>query len=185
MIGKAGLAMLALLATGQSSGTSGEGPIRLSFGHDANLQGNTLEFRIVPSGRMTLDTVWREPIDKTAPPVSQNLKLDVGFTGYRRIAALVAPLRRWKGSVPCDRPAPVPGSPFGIETDVFLTIRWEADGTVLKVPITCGFGPAENDIELGRAAFEQVRAWGRPDSGFTEDGPGNMAANAIEQDVTD
>lgn len=187
MIGKAGLAMLALLAMGQSSPNVPEGPITLSFEQDANMRGGTMRFRIAPGGKFTFDAVSPDIVDPKAPPQRVNLRRDGGDTVYRRMAALVAPLRRWKDAVPCNRPKRDPAAPILWGTDdVTLTIRWEADGMMIKVPVTCGgFGPADNDIELARAALDQMRAWIQPESGLTEDGPGNTTANATEYDVTD
>lgn len=175
MIGKAGLAMLALLAMGQSSPGGGEGAITLRVTHADDGRDGSLDFRITPEGKMDFDLRQPDPNDSKAPPQVEHFRRDGGFTSYRRVAALVAPLRRWKGSVPCDRPVRDPAAPplWGAE-DAILTIRWEADGATVKVPITCGFGPAENDIELGRAVFGQVREWGRASVGLTEDGLGNV-----------
>jgi hypothetical protein len=175
-----GLATLALLLATQASDAPAEGPI--SFSVDSAFGGFTQKyrFRIDPDGVLVVEASQVATGSGEAPE-TRSVRRDTSFSGYRRIAALLAPLRRWKDEVPCrsaaERAKPDPLA--GTLGDVIATVRWEAENVAVKVPITCPGGPAQNEIELARAAMDQVREWAREDSGITENGP----SNSVEMNV--
>ena len=148
-------ATLALLLVPQDRPSPPEGPITLS------IQGGDLRIRIVPDGTMTMDTDETDDAPpRGQPPIPVHTSRDLGFASYRRIAALVAPARRWAGGeMPCASSAPwasgraAPGAT--------IVVLWEADGKQVMVPMSCGYGPAANEIELVRAAMDQVWDWTR------------------------
>lgn len=174
---KALFALAALLTATQSGEAPRDGAIDFSFSQSNGFWSGSMHFRIEPDGALTIETSRPDPSgDAAAPAVRENFRREAGFTGYRRIAALLAPLRTRKADVTCPRPDAGP-DPIGISTpEVIATVQWEADGTRIGVPITCRFGAAQDDAELARAAIDEVKRWINEGSDAAFDG----AANAIE-----
>lgn len=124
------------------------GPITLRFDGDYLLVIATVEPYAI---NMRLDRP--DPVDLNKRVRDERL---VGFPGYERIAVLVKPVRRWAGGrVPCKTEASSGG--FGGKPVAY--VRWEADKTEVEVPITCISGPAQDEIELVRAAIDEIRRW--------------------------
>jgi hypothetical protein len=159
-----------------------DGAISFTFAPRKGLAAGETWFRIEPDGTLTIKNNTAV-LDPQAPPTETVIRT-VGPGGYRRIAALMAPIRRWKNEAPCPKPEfasdTVSQALASLDMTVFGTVRWDADDMQVKVPITCGDGPARDDIELVRTAIDQMRTWadqGNDDGGF------DAAANAIEVPV--
>lgn len=156
------VALIALIAPQSSGQTAPGSAITLSI-----VGGDNLRIRIVPDGTMTLDIDSTD--DGSGPGHS---KRDLGPASYQRMAALVAPVRRWAGgTVPCERRGTLGPT---------VIVQWEIDGKQVTVPLACEASPATNDIELVRAAMDHIWRWQRespPAEAF--DGAANAADVAI------
>jgi hypothetical protein len=143
------LAGLVLLAAAPAPGA-----ITISYG----LWGAITTIRIAPDGILTV---------RRTGPQAENRRIETGPTGYRRIAALVEPAHKWNGTdMPCDVRA---------QGRTPALIRWEADRTSVHVPLNCMSGPADHEIELVRAAIDEIKTW-------AHDAPTNPASPARNED---
>ncbi len=98
---------------------------------------------------------------------------------YRRVRALLKPLRAYAGrSLPCDVVSPSTIIPGGWTT-VNASVRWEGDGAAGSVPLGCPRGPAQDEIELVRAAIDALRKAAADWAELPVDG----AANAVSVDL--
>jgi len=157
-----------LLILAQSSEAPDPGAINFTMEQDWAGFHDEMRFRIDPDGKMLFETVHRDTASPDAKPERISVTRDTGFTGYRRIAALLAPVRRWKGQVPCGTPRVDSGSLALPPLDTVARLRWDADGVEVRLPLACGDGLALNEIELVRAAFDQVRSWAQENDGVAE-----------------
>lgn len=181
---KAAFAALALLAAGQSSEGPPEGAISFSFIPPKGVEAGETSFRIEPDGKLTMKSDVRSPGGQ-ADPTTGIVTRNVNAGGYRRIAALMAPLRRWQNEAPCPKPKagpdPVSRAIASLDMTVSGTVRWEVDGKEVRLPITCHDGPARDDIELVRAAIDQVRTWANEGEEAAFDGAANAAEVTIPE----
>jgi hypothetical protein len=134
--------------------------------------------RIVLShGEGTLDMA----VDGTMTVVEGTRRetFQTGLTTYPRIAALVKPVRRWAGGkVPCTGEPPFVEGFWKVPV---TRIRWEPEGLEVEVPIACRQGPAEDEIELVRAAFDEARGFAH-DAQTANDLMNNSAAALESED---
>jgi hypothetical protein len=131
------LAALALLA---ATPAPQPGAITITYG----MWGAITTIRIAPGGVLTVRRTGAQP---------ENRRMETGPGGYRRIATLVDPARKWSGAnMPCDVHA---------QGRTPALVHWDADGASVRVPLNCMSGPADQEIQFVRTAIDEVKTWAR------------------------
>ncbi|MCX8474174.1 MAG: hypothetical protein MT490_00120 [Sphingomonas sp.] len=167
------IASPALLALGSIAADSEGGTITIRYGAGVGPVTVTID----PNGEMVIQNPTTTAADKM-----ERITYHASFTEYRRIRALLKPLRRFAGkTLPCDPVHTSVLSPGG-PVSVTALVRWEPEGIEVKAPLGCMAGPAQDEIELIRAAIDATRGWMIEEAAAPLDAAANATANEVPAD---
>ena len=162
-----------LLALGVIATDSEGGAITIRYGAETAPVTVTID----PNGEMMIEKSPMTAADKVERAIYH-----ASFTEYRRIRALLKPLRRFAGkTLPC---APVRASALnpGGALPVTALVRWESERIEVKAPLGCTAGPAQDEIELIRAAIDATRGSATEEAATPFDAAANAAVAQVPVD---